>query len=268
MTALPAAVQSLAEPPADRILKTLRTYRQGRILTVELNAPEEGNVVGDALLDDLLTVLGDQDPEIRVLVLAAVGRDFSLGGDRKGFAQHVADDPNASGVRVWGTKGRLVCDALSSNPAVTIARVQGRAIGAGFGLALACDLRIGSETASFRLPEIALGLPLAWGGLLPRAVNELGTARVRELILTARIVDAAEAKELSILQKVVPSEELDAAVLAWAKPIARRSRTATRLTKALLGSLSAANRLGDISVFDPELMASAVAQAAHAGREG
>ncbi len=77
--------QPFTELPADRVLKTVRTYRQGPVLTVELNVPEEGNAVGDAMLDDLLTVLDDQDPDVRVLVLAAAGEEFCLGGDRREF---------------------------------------------------------------------------------------------------------------------------------------------------------------------------------------
>ncbi|GAA4951750.1 enoyl-CoA hydratase/isomerase family protein [Streptomyces caelestis] len=250
----------LAGLPADRILKTLRTHRQGPLLTVELNVPEEGNAVTDAMLEDLLTVLDDQDPEVRVLVLAAAGDEFCLGGDRREFPRHLADDPAGGGVRVNGTKALRVCEALTANPAVTIARVQGRAVGAGVGLALACDLRVGADTASFRLPELALGLPPAWGGLLPRLISEVGAARVRELILTARVFDAQEALGLSVLHRVVPRDALDDAVLAWAKPVLRRPASALRVTKAMFNSLTAATRLADTSVFDPELLAAILTQ--------
>ncbi|OIJ93502.1 enoyl-CoA hydratase [Streptomyces sp. MUSC 14] len=246
--------------PAGRILKTLRTDRQGPVLTIELNLPEQGNAVTDAMLDDLLTVLVAEDPAVRVLVLRAAGPDFCLGGDRSEFAEHLAADPAASGIRLSGTKARRVCDALTANPAVTIARVQGKAIGAGLALALACDLRVGADDATFRLPELALGLPTAWGGLLPRLISEVGAARVRELILTGRVFDAAEAAALSILQRTVPAHELDAAVSAWARPVVRRPPTALRVTKTLLNSLSAATRLADASAFDAELMAAVVAE--------
>jgi enoyl-CoA hydratase/carnithine racemase len=250
----------LAALPAGRILKTLRAQRQGPVLTIELNTPEQGNAVTDAMLDDLLAVLDDQDPAVRVLVLRAAGEDFCLGGDRSEFAEHLADDPTASGIRLSGTKARRVCDALTANPAVTIARVQGRAIGAGLALALACDLRAGADDATFRLPELALGLPTAWGGLLPRLISEVGAARVRELILTGRVFGAAEAASLSVLQKTVPAHELDTAVDAWAKPIVRRPSAGLRVTKTLLNSLTASARLADASALDAELMAAVVAE--------
>lgn len=257
MTALPPSLDQV-------VLKTLRTHRQGPLLSIELNEPEYGNAVTDAMLDDLLTVLDDQDPGLRVIVLSGAGTDFCLGGDRNEIADHLDRDPTGSGIRTSGTKARRVCEALTGNPAVTIAKVQGKAIGAGFALALACDLRVGADNATFRLPELALGLPTAWGGLLPRLLSEVGAARVRELVLTGRAFDAHEAQTLSILQKVVPEHALDAAVAAWAKPILRRPGSALRVTKALLHAHTAPARLADASALDAELMASVLAEAHYA----
>ncbi|MEU2226194.1 enoyl-CoA hydratase/isomerase family protein [Streptomyces sp. NPDC018347] len=259
MTALP-----LKSLPAGVIRQTLRTRRDGPVLTVELNTPEQGNAVTDALLDDLLAVLQEQDPAVRVLVLTGNGDDFCLGGDRGEFTRHLAHDPTGGGIRTSGNKARRVCDALTANPAVTIARVQGKAIGAGLALALACDLRVGSVDATFRLPELALGLPTAWGGLLPRLISEVGAARVRELVLTGRAFSAEEAHYLSILQRVVPAHELDAAVADWVRPIVRRPPAALRVTKTLLHSLSAASRMADVSALDAELLAAVLAESQHA----
>ncbi len=85
-------------------------------------------------------------------------------------------------------------------------------------------------------------------------------ARVRELILTARVFDAQEALALSVLHKVVPAEELDAAVMAWARPVVRRPAPAVRVTKAMLNSLAAPTRLADVSLFDPELLSAVLTQ--------
>ncbi|MFI6935658.1 enoyl-CoA hydratase/isomerase family protein [Streptomyces sp. NPDC050287] len=247
-------------PPLPRpglSLKTLRVHQQGAVLSIELSTPEQGNAVTDMMLDDLRAVLDHQDPQVRVVVLSGAGDDFCLGGDRSEF---VPTDPAAEGVRISGIKARRVYEALTGNPAVTIARVQGRAVGAGLGLALACDLRVGSPDASFRLPELALGLPTAWAGILPRLINEVGTARARDLVLTGRAVDAQEALSLSLLHKVVPAEAIDAAVAAWAKPIIRRPPAALRVTKTLFNSYSAATLLADASVLEAELMAAAVAE--------
>jgi enoyl-CoA hydratase/carnithine racemase len=245
--------------PAPPAFRTLRTDRRGPVLSIELNTPDQGNTVTEALLDELLAVLDAQDAGTRVIVLSGAGEDFCQGGDRSEYALRLADDPTGGGVRVSGAKARRVCEALSGNPAVTIARVHGRVIGAGLALALACDLRVGAETATFRLPELALGLPTAWGGLLPRLLNEVGAARVRELVLTCRSFGAEEARALSILQNVVPEQDLDAAVRAWAAPVVRRPAAALRVTKQLFHAYSSAARLADITALDAELMASVLA---------
>ncbi|WP_299529918.1 enoyl-CoA hydratase/isomerase family protein [uncultured Streptomyces sp.] len=246
----------------------VRTLREGAVLRVELNDPDNGNAVGEAMLDDLLAVLAVPDPDVRVLVLSAAGDDFCLGGDRNEFADWLDDDPTGRGIRIAGEKARRVCEALTTGQAVTIARVQGKAVGAGMALALACDLRVGADTASFRLPELALGLPTAWGGLLPRLIHEVGAARARELILTGRAFGAEEARELSVLQKVVPEDALDDAVTAWAKPVVRRPEAALRVTKALLNAYAAPTRLADPSVLDAELMATVAATTRRARDRG
>lgn len=252
---------------SDLTTKSLRCARRGPVLHVELNRPDEGNAVTDVVLDDLLDVLRTQDPSVRVLVLSGAGDDFCLGGDRSEFGDHLAHDSSGGGIHASGVRARQVCDALSGNPAVTVARVQGRAVGAGLALALACDLRVGAEDSSFRLPELALGLPVAWGGLLPRLLNEIGAARVRELVLTGRVVGAREALDLSILQRIVPADELDDAVAAWIKPVLRRPAAALRVTKSLLQAYGTAARLGDLSLLDPELMSGVLSQAHLAARE-
>lgn len=161
-----------------------------------------------------------------MLVLSGAGDDFCPGGDRTEFADRLEEDPTGRGVRVAGEKARRVCEAISGNRAVTMARVQGKAIGGG--LALACDLRVGA-------------------------------ARVRELILIGRAFDSAEAQALSVLQRVVPENELDQAVEAWAKPVVRRPEAALRVTKAQLNSYAAATRMADPPFLDAELMASLAA---------
>ncbi|MFJ4773689.1 enoyl-CoA hydratase/isomerase family protein [Streptomyces uncialis] len=246
---------------------TVRQLREGGVLRVELNSPGTGNAVTEAMLDELLDAFTEPHPDVRAIVLSGAGDAFCLGLDRGEIADMLDEDPTGVGVQVAGVKARRVMDAIINCPAVTVARVQGKAIGAGLALAIACDLRAGADTATFRLPELALGMPIAWGGALPRLLSEVGTARARELILTARVLGAEEACRISLLHRAVPEEELDAAVDAWVRPVLRRSASALRLTKAMFSVYAAPTRLADPTVLDAELLASAVA-ARHRTRQG
>ncbi|MFJ9412045.1 enoyl-CoA hydratase/isomerase family protein [Streptomyces sp. NPDC101393] len=244
--------------------KALRVIPEGPVLRVELNSPETGNAVSGLILDELLAVLGTLQDEtgVRVLILSGAGPDFCLGGDRREFGELLAADPGGAELRVLANKARRVCDALATANAVTVARLQGGVIGAGMALALFCDLRAGADNCRFRMPELALGMPPAWGGALPRLLNETGAARIRELILTGASFDAAKAAELSILHKVVAEEELDDAIRQWTKPLLRRSPVALRTAKVMMNAYAGANRLADATLFDAELMTSVLAAAA------
>ncbi|MFB4197396.1 enoyl-CoA hydratase/isomerase family protein [Streptomyces carpaticus] len=245
---------------------SLLVKREGAVVSVHLNTPHNGNLVTEEVLDELLSVLEftHDHPEIRVLTLAATGEDFCVGADRSEFDRLMAQDPTGAGMRALSSKTRRVCDSLASTSAVTIARVHGRAIGAGLALAVFCDLRAGADTSRFRLPELAVGLPVAWGGALPRLLQESGAARTRELVLTGESFDAATARELSVLHKAVPEAELDGVIDAWIRPLLRRPGTALRTTKAILSAYSSVARLTDGSLLDGELLAGALA--AHRAR--
>jgi enoyl-CoA hydratase/carnithine racemase len=98
-------------------------------------------------------------------------------------------------------------------------------------LAAACDLRVASDDTIFSIPEVDLGIPLAWGGI-PRLVREIGPALTKELVMTCRPFDAAEAAAAGFLNQVVPTDRLDAAVDDLAESVATRPRVATLATKA------------------------------------
>ncbi|WP_340562151.1 enoyl-CoA hydratase/isomerase family protein [Streptomyces sp. GSL17-111] len=237
-------------------LKTLHVERDGAVLNVRLNRPEAGNAVDVPMLDDLLTVLAavHDSTDLRVLVLSGAGDDFCQGGAREEFGTLLDQDPTGAGLHALGGKARRVCEALASAPVATIARLHGKVIGAGLGLALHCDLRVAAEGARLRLPELGLGLPTAWGGALQRLLYEVGAARIRELILTTRIFDAAEAERIGVAHRVVPDAELDKVVGQWTKPLLRRSPAALRSTKALLNAYASAARQGDLTLLDAQLL--------------
>jgi methylglutaconyl-CoA hydratase len=238
--------------------KTLLVALDGHILTVQLNTPEAGNALSGPVLDELLIVLGEaeDDPDIRVMVLSGAGDDFCLGGDRSEFSSLLTEDPSGGALRALAHKARRVCDALATTETVTIAKLHGGVVGAGVGLAVLCDLRVGADNCRFRLPELGLGVPPAWGGILPRLLDEVGAAKVRELILTADEFDAAVGRELSILHKVVPPNQLDTTVSRWTKPLVRRDPAALRTAKAMLNANSTRPTNGGL--FDADLLTAAI----------
>ncbi|MGW2008723.1 enoyl-CoA hydratase/isomerase family protein [Streptomyces nigrescens] len=243
--------------------KTLAVAHQGPLLNIQLNSPDTGNALCEPMLDELLTVLGalHDRPEIRVVILSGAGADFCLGGDRREFAESLAADGTGTALRAMGNKARRVCEALAATSAVTIARLHGGVIGAGIALAVFCDLRAGAHSCRFRLPELALGMPPAWGGVLPRLLNECGAARIRELILTGESFDAAKAAELDLLHKAVPEDELDEVIARWTGPLVRRSPAALRTAKVMMNAYASANRLADATLFDAELLTTVLAAA-------
>ena len=102
-----------------------------------------------------------------------------------------------------------MAEAIESMQAITVARIHGYCVGGAVVLASACDLRVAGESAVFSIPEVDLGIPLAWGGI-PRLVREIGPAMTRELVLTCRPFSAAEARELGFLNRVAPDDQLEA----------------------------------------------------------
>jgi enoyl-CoA hydratase/carnithine racemase len=123
-----------------------------------------------------------------------------------------------------------MADALESITAVTIAKIHGHCVGGGVVLASACDLRLAAEGTRFSIPEVDLGIPLAWGGI-PRLVRDIGPALTKELVMTCRPFDAAEAREAGFLNRVVPADQLDRAVEELAALIESKSQLALLATK-------------------------------------
>ncbi|MGW1542049.1 enoyl-CoA hydratase/isomerase family protein [Streptomyces sp. NPDC002309] len=228
----------------------------GPVLHVRLNPTLQGDTLSAAVLDELTDVLDSlhERPDIRVLVLSSSGDDFCLGADRGEFQEALAKDPTAGALRRIADKAHRLCQALENTHAVTVARLHGKVIGAGLALAAHCDLRAGSDTARFRMPEVGVGLAPAWGGAMGRLIWEAGASRIRELMLTCDTFDAATAHELGLLHKVAPIEKLDDVIAAWTKPLARRSPEAVVLTKRMLTAYAKAARTGDIALLDSHLL--------------
>jgi 2-(1,2-epoxy-1,2-dihydrophenyl)acetyl-CoA isomerase len=192
---------------------------------IRLNRPHRRNALGTELLEALRDTVRQavRDVGARVLVLTGEGPAFCAGADvndltRDGSGDALGDDYEA------------LVTALRSAPKPTIAALRGAIAGIGVSIALCCDLRVAAQDAFFRMAVADLGLTVDGGAtwLLPRVV---GTARTFELCYTGRRLAAEEAERWGLLNQVVPTDDLEAAVRALAEPLARGSTAALAAVK-------------------------------------
>jgi enoyl-CoA hydratase/carnithine racemase len=218
--------------------KTLIVERQDRIMTVTLNRPERLNSLSADLtqeLGDLITQLSLGDEDIRCLVLTGAGRAFCAGGDTGGMPGGAGERPRrtAEDARRGFRSAQRIILGLQRLEIPTIAMVNGDAVGAGFDLACACDLRTAAQTARFMVAYRRIGLIPGWGGAWLYA-RRLGLSKAAELMFTGDFMPADEGYRLGMINKVVPLEELHAETMALAGRIASGPPISLRLMKQLL----------------------------------
>jgi enoyl-CoA hydratase/carnithine racemase len=197
-----------------------------------LNRPEKLNPLSSHTLNEIEAAARwfDTHDDLKVVVVAGKGRAFSAGADLSSFgggnggaaSRHPRDD---------GDSGWRMARAMDEMRAVAVAKLQGWCVGGGLVLAAVCDLRIAGTGARFSIPEVELGIPLAWGGI-PRLVREIGPAMTKELVMTCREFGPDEAKAAGFLNRVVADDELDAAVEDLVATLLRMPKVALLATKA------------------------------------
>lgn len=200
----------------------------GRIGRVTLNRPDKLNALSRQLMSEIVELGAwlKLREDIRVVILSGAGRSFSAGFDLNDFSSASAGESP----RIAADLGRLATNALTDAPQITIAAVHGHCVGGGVVFVAACDLRVATTETTFIIPEVDLGIPLAWGGI-PRLVREIGPALTKELVLTCRPFDAAEAKSIGFINRVVAPENLDIAVTELAENLASKTLYSLHSTK-------------------------------------
>ncbi len=227
------------------------TTRDGAVLTVTLDRAEALNAQTPQTWDRLAAIGAAVDDEVRVVVVRGAGRAFSAGLDRALFATDPDVDGGLGALLGRGSAGAQ--DRIREYQAgfrwlrrpgiVSVAVVQGHAIGAGAQLALACDLRVCSTEAAFRLPEAVLGLVPDLTGT-STLVQAVGYSRALELCLTGRTMPAAEALATGLATTVVPPEQLQDAVARLVEGILGPDVAASRETAALVRRAAATDTDG------------------------
>ncbi len=197
-----------------------------QVAIITLNRPKQLNALNDQLMDELGHALKafDADPAIGCMVITGSEKAFAAGADITAMAKFSFADAYKGDfiTRNWET--------IRSIRKPVIAAVSGFALGGGCELAMMCDFIIASDTAKFGQPEIKLGIIPGAGGTqrLPRAV---GKAKAMDLVLTGRMMDAAEAERAGLVSRVVPAAELMAVALAAAKSICEFSGPSVMMAK-------------------------------------
>ncbi len=202
--------------------------RDGGVCVVTIDRQDALNALNRETLtelrDRLREVAGDTD--VRTVVLTGAGdRAFAAGADIKEMTEMSVLEAHG-----WGMLGHECGRLLESMPKPTIAAVNGFALGGGCELALACDIRHAAENAKFGQPEINLAIVPGWGGT-QRLARAVGAGLAKDLILTGRTIDAAEALRIGLVSAVHPSAELMERVLEVATGLAAKSPIALSAAK-------------------------------------
>lgn len=216
--------------------ETLLLERRERVAIITINRPEKRNALtvkireeGAALLDELRN-----DDSVGVVVFTGAGdKAFIAGADIAEFAGRTAT------MQRDVMTSRSLFNAIDSFPKPVIAMINGYCLGGGCELALACDIRIASETASFGQPEINLGI-IPGGGGTQRLTRLVGEGKAMELILTGEIIDAKMAFSIGLVNQVFPADQLQAKTMEIANRIADKGPVALRLAKEAVKTASRA----------------------------
>lgn len=223
-------------------MENVKVEHDGSVATVTLNRPERRNSLSDAMLTDLgaaFTTLRD-DTTTRVVVVTGAPPAFSAGADAPISSKMSPEErrkvftSRKSQFRRLFERANTVLEGLEQ---ITIAMVNGHAVGGGWGLTLACDFRWASADAEFWIPEVDLGVPLGVASTT-RFVRLVGPAVAKEIILECRRYTASEAAALGLVHRVVPRDLLGKAVTDYARMLAAKPSRPLAEMKARINAIA------------------------------
>jgi enoyl-CoA hydratase/carnithine racemase len=212
------------------------SHKDGGVGIVTFNNPARLNAVSLDMWEATKRILDDfaADDDIRVVVLTgAGGKSFVSGADISKFESERA---NLEAARAYNKKADAAYSSIAEFPKPTIAMIRGYCIGGGLGLATCCDLRVASDNSRFAVPAAKLGLGYGYTGL-KRLVDVVGPAFAKEIFYTARQFDAAEALTMGLINRAVPSEELEGAVKAITDMISANAPLTIKAVKFTVGEI-------------------------------
>lgn len=213
----------------------LTSTREGTVERLTLNRPDVRNAFNEHVIAELSewaarTREAALRHEVRAVVLAGAGKMFCAGADVNWMSQALGYTEEEN-LRDATAMSRMFA-AINELPAAVIGRIQGAALGGGAGLAAVCDIVVAEDAALFGFTETRLGIIPAV--ISPFALAKIGQAAARELFLTGARFSAARAKEIGLVQEVVPAADLDAAVARHVKELLAAGPAAVAAAKALI----------------------------------
>ena len=212
------------------MLKTVKLEKKDKIAILTISRPEALNALNAQVIGDLEEAVAmiEKDSDAAALIITGEGRSFVAGADIG--EQAVLD---LEGGRDWGRRGSALMRRIELLQIPTIAAVNGFALGGGCELALACDIIIAGKKAIFGLPEVGLGITPGFSGTqrLPRRV---GIGKAKELIFTGAMINADEALNIGLANKVTEQEDLMAEAEAMAQAITKNAPLAVKYSKAAI----------------------------------
>ena len=213
------------------IMSLVTTSKSDGICTVTINRPEKLNAMNTAVAKELISTFEalNLDDDVRVIILTGQGdRAFSAGADIEYMSKISADESVE-----YAKTGQLVTSTVELVRQPTIAAVNGFALGGGCELAMSCDIRIASDTAKLGQPEVTIGIPPGWGGT-QRLMRIVGIAKAKELVYTGKMVKAEEAREIGLVNRVVPLASLQEEALKMAQKISANSTMGVQMSKVAI----------------------------------
>ena len=227
------------------------------VVRLTLNRPQALNALNRALtatLEAALDRVATMD-DVRVLLVCGQGRAFCAGNDIKEMQTLTSGDD----AQALAARQAALMDRFSRLPQVTMAVIDGHALGGGLMLAVAQDLRIVSDRARLGLPEVTLGFNPGYG--IARFLDIAGGGHGRDLLLSGRVIHATEALRMGLVNRVVAPPTLEASALKWAVEIAASPREGLAATKAIVAGIRGGARGGEPEAYGAALRTSAAARA-------
>ena len=229
---------------------------EGAVAGLRLNRPDALNALNrdlTAAIDEALDEIAARD-DVTVLVVSGRGRAFCAGNDIAEMASITPAEAEA-----LASRQAALMDRFSRLPQVTLAAIDGYALGGGLMLAVAQDLRIASDRSRLGLPEVTLGFNPAYG--VARLLDVVGGGAGRDLLLTGRSLHASEALRLGLVNRVVAAPTLASSAAAWAAEIARAPRAGLAATKAIVRALRSGSPGAEPQAYGATLRTSPEARA-------